>query len=395
MIDSDEAKRSTPWSDPFLLEEQLTSEELLIKETASSYAQDKLMPRILEANRQGRFDREIFREMGELGLLGVTLSENGGSGASYVSYGLVAREIERVDSSYRSAMSVQSSLVMYPIYTFGTSDQKERFLPKLASGSFVGAFGLTEPNSGSDPAGMQTRAKKVKGGYRLNGAKTWITNSPIADVLVIWAKDDEDVIRGFIIERSMKGLSTPEIKGKLSLKASVTGEVVLEDVFVPEENRFPEIGGLKGPFSCLNNARYGIAWGALGAAEFCWHAARSYALDRKQFDRPLAATQLVQKKLADMQTEIALALQGCLRVGRLKDEGYVASEAISLIKRNSCGKALEIARQARDIHGGNGISDEYHVIRHMINLETVNTYEGTHDIHALILGRYQTGLAAF
>lgn len=395
MVRSNNMKKSIPWQDPFLLEQQLTDEELLIQNTAHAYAQAKLMPRILEANRHGKFDREILREMGTLGLLGMTLSGYGCSGASYVSYGLVAREIERVDSSYRSALSVQSSLVMYPIYAFGTSAQKEKFLPGLARGELIGAFGLTEPNSGSDPGSMQTRAERVAGGYRLRGTKTWITNSPISDVLVIWAKDEENVIRGFLVERSMKGLSTPEIKSKLSLRASLTGEVILEDVFVPEENRFPEVGGLKGPFSCLNNARYGIAWGALGAAEFCWHAARSYALDRQQFDRPLAATQLIQKKLADMQTDISLALQGCLRVGRLKEEGYVAPEAISLIKRNSCGKALEIARQARDIHGGNGISDEYHVMRHMINLETVNTYEGAHDIHSLILGRYQTGLSAF
>lgn len=388
-------KKTTPWEDPLLLDQQLSEEELLIKQTAHDYAQSKLMPRILEANRQGHFDREIMEEMGSLGLLGSTLQGYGCSGTSYVSYGLIAREIERVDSSYRSAMSVQSSLVMYPIYTYGTPEQREKYLPKLATGESIGCFGLTEPNSGSDPASMATRATKTSGGYLLRGSKTWITNAPLADVLVVWAKDDQGDIRGFILERGMKGLSTPEIKGKLSLKASSTGEVVMDDVFVPAENMFPDFKGLKGPFGCLNNARYGIAWGALGAAEFCWQAARQYALDRKQFDRPLAATQLIQIKLADMQTEIALGLQGCLRVGRLKDEGYAAPEMISLIKRNSCGKALHIARLARDIHGGNGISDEYHVMRHMINLETVNTYEGTHDIHGLILGRYQTGLAAF
>lgn len=388
-------KKSTPWEDPLLLDQQLSEEELLIKQTAHDYAQSQLMPRILEANRQGHFDREIMREMGALGLLGSTLQGYGCSGTSYVSYGLIAREIERVDSSYRSAMSVQSSLAMYPIYAYGTPEQRDKYLPQLATGESIGCFGLTEPNSGSDPASMATRATKTSGGYLLRGSKTWITNAPLSDVMVVWAKDEQGDIRGFILERGMKRLSTPEIKGKLSLKASSTGEIVMDDVFVPEENIFPDIKGLKGPFGCLNNARYGIAWGALGAAEFCWHAARQYALDRKQFDRPLAATQLIQIKLADMQTEIALGLQGCLRVGRLKDDGYTAPEMISLIKRNSCGKALHIARLARDIHGGNGISDEYHVIRHMINLETVNTYEGTHDIHGLILGRYQTGLAAF
>lgn len=392
---SEKLKKSTPWEDPFLLDHQLTEEELLIKQTAHDYAQEKLMPRILEANRQGYFDRQIMTEMGSLGLLGATLKGYGCSGTSYVSYGLIAREIERVDSSYRSAMSVQSSLVMYPIFTFGTEEHRQKYLPKLATGEYIGCFGLTEPNSGSDPASMGTHAKKVAGGYLLHGSKTWITNAPLADVMVIWAKDDENDIRGFILERNMKGLSTPEIKGKMSLRASVTGEVVMDNVFVPDENIFPDAKGLKGPFSCLNNARYGIAWGALGAAEFCWHAARNYALERNQFNRPLAANQLIQIKLSNMQTEIALGLQGCLRVGRLKDEGYTAPEVISLIKRNSCGKALDIARQARDIHGGNGISDEYHVIRHMINLETVNTYEGTHDIHGLILGRYQTGLPAF
>lgn len=390
-----DTKKTTPWEDPLLLDQQLTDEERFIKETTHGFAQENLMPRILEANRQGHFDREIMREMGQLGLLGSTLQGYGCSGTSYVSYGLIAREIERVDSSYRSAMSVQSSLVMYPIHTYGTPELKEKYLPGLATGELVGCFGLTEPDSGSDPASMKTRAKTTEGGYFLNGAKMWITNSPIADVFVVWAKTEEDVIRGFVLEKGMKGLTAPKIDSKLSLRASITGEIVMDNVFVPKENMFPEVTGLKGPFSCLNNARYGIAWGALGAAEFCWHAARSYTMDRKQFDRPLAATQLIQLKLANMQTEITLALQACLRVGRLKDEGYTAPEMISLIKRNSCGKSLEIARLARDMLGGNGISDEYHIIRHMINLETVNTYEGTHDIHGLILGRYQTGLAAF
>ena len=353
------------------------------------------MPRILEDNRAGHFDREIMREMGRLGLLGSTLQGYGCNGTSYVSYGLIAREIERVDSSYRSAMSVQSSLVMYPIYAFGTPEQKEKYLPKLASGEAVGCFGLTEPDSGSDPSSMKTRATTTPGGFHLKGNKMWITNSPIADIFIVWGKTEDGKIRGFILEKGMKGLSAPKIEGKLSLRASITGEIVMDDVFVPEENILPHVSGLKGPFSCLNNARYGIAWGALGAAEFCWHGARSYTLERKQFNRPLAANQLIQLKLANMQTEITLALQACLRVGRLKDEGYEAPEMISLIKRNSCGKSLEIARTARDMLGGNGISDEYHIIRHMINLETVNTYEGTHDIHALILGRYQTGLAAF
>jgi glutaryl-CoA dehydrogenase len=383
------------WDDIFLLNDQLTEEERMIRDSAHQYAQEKLMPRILEANRQEHFDPDIMREMGEMGLLGVTIDGYGCVGASYVAYGLVAREIERVDSGYRSAMSVQSSLVMYPIYAYGTDAQKEKYLPKLATGEWIGCFGLTEPDAGSDPASMKSRAYKVDGGYRLTGNKMWITNSPIADVFVVWAKDEAGDIRGFILEKGMKGLSAPKIEGKFSLRASITGEIVMDEVFVPEENVFPDIKGLRGPFGCLNRARYGIAWGALGAAEFCWHAARQYTLDRKQFGRPLAQTQLIQKKLADMQTEIALGLQGALRVGRLMDEGRFEPEMISLIKRNSCGKALEIARMARDMHGGNGISDEFHVIRHVMNLEAVNTYEGTHDIHALILGRAQTGLQAF
>lgn len=384
-----------PWYDPFLLCDQLDIEERLIQETARTYAQEKLMPRIIEATRNKYFDRNIMREMGNLGLLGMTLQGYGCTGASYVSYGLVAREIECVDSGYRSAMSVQSSLAMYPIYTYGSEEQKQKYLPGLASGELIGCFGLTEPDSGSDPSSMRTRAKKIPGGYVLHGTKMWITNSPIADVFVVWAKCDDEQIRGFILERGVNGLFTPEITGKMSLKASITGEIVLENVKIPDSALLPHVEGLKGPFGCLNNARYGIAWGALGAAEFCWQAARDYAMTRIQFNKPLAANQLIQWKLANMQTEIALGLQGCLRVGRLKDQGYLASDAISLIKRNSCLKALDIARQARDIHGGNGIIDEYHVIRHMINLETVTTYEGTHDIHALILGRYQTGLSAF
>jgi glutaryl-CoA dehydrogenase len=383
------------WDDILLLDEQLTEEERMIRDTARSYAQERLMPRILEANRKEIFDPEIMREMGELGLLGITIDGYDCAGASYVSYGLVAREIERVDSGYRSAMSVQSSLVMYPIDAYGTEEQKQKYLPRLAKGELIGCFGLTEPDAGSDPAGMKTRARKVEGGFRLTGSKMWITNSPIADVFVVWAKDDDGDIRGFVLEKGMKGLSAPKIEGKFSLRASITGEIVMDDVFVPEDNVFPEIRGLKGPFGCLNRARYGIAWGSMGAAEFCWHAARQYTLDRKQFGRPLAQTQLVQKKLADMQTEISLALQGALRVGRLMDEHRFVPEMISLIKRNSCGKALEIARMARDMHGGNGIADEFHVIRHVMNLEAVNTYEGTHDIHALILGRAQTGLQAF
>jgi glutaryl-CoA dehydrogenase len=383
------------WHDPFFLEDQLTEEERLVRDTARDYAQDKLFPRVLEANRREHFEPEIMNEMGELGLLGPTIPEAyGGAGVSHVAYGLAAREIERVDSGYRSAMSVQSSLVMQPIYIYGSEEQRQKYLPKLVTAELIGCFGLTEPDFGSDPGGMRTRAEKVDGGYRLTGAKTWITNSPIADIFVVWAKLDGK-IRGFILERGAKGLSAPKIEGKFSLRTSITGEIVMDGVFVPEANIFPNVTGLKGPFGCLNKARYGIAWGALGAAEFCWHAARQYTLDRKQFGRPLAANQLIQKKLADMQTEITLGLQACLRVGRLLDEGRCAPENISLIKRNSCGKALDIARTARDMHGGNGIVDEFHVIRHVMNLETVNTYEGTHDIHALILGRAQTGLQAF
>jgi len=383
------------WDDILLLDEQLTEEERLIRDTARDYCQNKLMPRVLEANRHEHFHREIMTELGELGLLGSTIDGYGCAGASYVAYGLVAREVERVDSGYRSALSVQSSLVMHPINEYGTEAQKEKYLPKLATGEWVGCFGLTEPDSGSDPASMKTRAKKVEGGYSLSGTKMWITNSPIADVFVVWGKDDEGDIRGFVLEKGMEGLSAPKIDGKFSLRASTTGEIVMDGVFVPEENMFPEVKGLRGPFGCLNRARYGIAWGAMGAAEFCWHAARQYGLDRKQFNKPLAATQLFQKKLADMQTEITIALQAALRVGRLIDEKRFAPEMISLVKRNSCGKALDIARMARDMHGGNGICDEFHVIRHAMNLEAVNTYEGTHDIHALILGRSQTGLQAF
>ncbi|MEH6471335.1 MAG: acyl-CoA dehydrogenase [Halopseudomonas sp.] len=383
------------WQDPFLLDAQLTEEERMIRDASHEYCQSRLMPRVLEANRHERFDREILEEMGELGLLGPTLPEEYGcSNVNYVSYGLVAREVERVDSGYRSAMSVQSSLVMHPIYTYGSEAQRRRYLPKLATGEWVGCFGLTEPDSGSDPASMKTRATKTDGGYLLKGTKMWITNSPIADIFVVWAKLD-GVIRGFILEKGMKGLSAPKIEGKFSLRASITGEIVMDDVAVPEENLLPNASGLSGPFGCLNKARYGIAWGALGAAEFCWHAARQYTLDRQQFGRPLAATQLIQKKLADMQTEISLGLQGCLQAGRLMDQDQCAPELISLIKRNSCGKSLDIARVARDMHGGNGIADEFHVIRHVMNLEAVNTYEGTHDVHALILGRAQTGLQAF
>ncbi|MCJ9427830.1 acyl-CoA dehydrogenase [Kordiimonas marina] len=383
------------WEDPLFIDDQLTEEERLIRDSARDYCQAKLMTRVLEANRHERFDREIMNELGEMGLLGATLPEEfGGAEASHVAYGLIAREVERVDSGYRSAMSVQSSLVMHPIYAYGSDEQRKKYLPKLASGEYVGCFGLTEPDHGSDPGSMRTRAEKVDGGYKLTGNKMWITNSPIADLAVVWAKLD-DVIRGFIVERGMEGFSTPKIEGKMSLRASITGEIVLDNVFVPEENLLPNAKGLGGPFGCLNKARFGIAWGALGAAEFCWHAARQYTLDRKQFGRPLAQNQLVQKKLADMLTEITLGLQGCLRVGRLLDEGKAAPECISIIKRNSCGKALDVARMARDMHGGNGISDEFHVIRHMVNLETVNTYEGTYDIHTLILGRAQTGLQAF
>jgi glutaryl-CoA dehydrogenase len=392
------APASFRWDDPFLLGEQLTDDERMIQDAARQFATSELLPRVIEAYREEKTDRALFNRMGEAGLLGVTLPEEYGcAGASYVAYGLVAREIERVDSGYRSMMSVQSSLVMYPIYAYGDETQRKRYLPKLASGEFVGCFGLTEPDAGSDPAGMKTRAEKIDGGYRITGAKTWISNSPIADVFVVWAKSaaHDNAIRGFVLEKGMKGLSAPKIGGKLSLRASITGEIVMDGVEVPEDALLPNVSGLKGPFGCLNRARYGISWGALGAAEDCWHRARQYTLDRKQFDRPLAATQLVQKKLADMMTEITLGLQASLRVGRLFDEGRVAPEMISLVKRNNCGKALDIARQARDMHGGNGIQEEYHVMRHAQNLETVNTYEGTHDVHALILGRAQTGLQAF
>ncbi|WP_108446561.1 acyl-CoA dehydrogenase [Halomonas denitrificans] len=383
------------WDDPLRLIDQLSEEERMVRQTAHDYCQEKLLPRVLEANRHERFDREIMNEMGELGLLGATIDGYGGAGLNYVSYGLIAREVERVDSGYRSAMSVQSSLVMYPIHAFGSEAQREKYLPKLASGEWVGAFGLTEPDHGSDPGGMSTRATRIDGGWRLNGTKTWITNSPIADVFVVWARDEEGVVNGFILEKGMKGLSAPKIEGKFSLRASVTGQIAMQDVEVGDDARLPGVKGLKGPFSCLNRARYGIAWGTMGAAEACWHAARDYTLERKQFGRPLAANQLIQKKLADMQTEIALGLQAALRVGRMIDEDQLVPEAISLIKRNNCGKALDIARVARDMHGGNGISDEYHVIRHVMNLEAVNTYEGTHDVHALILGRAQTGIQAF
>jgi glutaryl-CoA dehydrogenase len=383
------------WADPLLVEDELGEDERMVRDSARAYCQEKLFPRVLEANRHERFDREIMNEMGALGFLGSTIDGYGCAGVNYVCYGLIAREVERVDSGYRSAMSVQSSLVMYPILDFGSEAQRRKYLPRLATGEWVGCFGLTEPDHGSDPGGMTTRATAVAGGYRLNGAKMWITNAPVADVFVVWAKTEDGVIRGFILEKGMKGLSAPKIEGKFSLRASVTGEVVMDDVLVPEENLLPGVTGLRGPFSCLNNARYGIAWGAMGAAEFCWHAARDYTIGRRQFGRPLAANQLVQKKLVDMQTEIALGLNACLRLGRLKDRGRAAPEAISLLKRNNAGKALDIARAARDMHGGNGIHDEYHVIRHVMNLEAVNTYEGTHDIHALILGRAQTGIAAF
>jgi glutaryl-CoA dehydrogenase len=383
------------WDDALLLEDQLTEDERHVRDAARAYCQDKLMPRVLEANRREHFDREILREMGALGFLGSTIDGYGCAGVNNVSYGLVAREVERVDSGYRSAMSVQSSLVMHPIHAYGTEEQRTRFLPRLARGEIVGCFGLTEPNHGSDPGSMISRAQKRAGGFVLQGAKTWITNSPIADVFIVWAKDDADVIRGFILEKGMKGLTAPPIQGKFSLRASSTGEISMDDVFVPDENYLPKAEGLAGPFGCLNKARYGIAWGALGAAEFCWHAARRYTLDRIQFGRPLAATQLVQVKLADMQTEIALGLQAVLRLGRLMDDSRAEPEMVSMLKRNSCGKALAIARVARDMHGGNGISDEFHVIRHVMNLEAVNTYEGTHDIHALILGRAQTGIQAF
>jgi glutaryl-CoA dehydrogenase len=390
------AQPAFSWSDPLLLDQQLSEEERMVRDASHAYAQEKLLPRVTEAFRHEKSDPAIFREMGALGLLGATLpAEYGGAGLNYVSYGLIAREIERVDSGYRSMMSVQSSLVMYPIYAYGSEEQRRRYLPRLAKGETIGCFGLTEPNHGSDPGSMVTRARSVAGGYKLSGAKMWISNSPIADVFIVWAKTDDGVIRGFILEKGTKGLSAPKIEGKFSLRTSITGEIVLDEAFVPEESLLPGVQGLKGPFGCLNAARYGIAWGALGAAEFCWQAARQYTLDRTQFGKPLAANQLIQKKLADMQTDIALGLQGCLRLGRLKDEGKAAPEITSIMKRNSCGKALEIARTARDMHGGNGIVDEFHVIRHVLNLETVNTYEGTHDVHALILGRAQTGISAF
>ncbi|GAC1588459.1 MAG: acyl-CoA dehydrogenase [Candidatus Velthaea sp.] len=389
------AKATFRWDDALLFEDQLTADERAIESAARAYCQEKLMPRVLEANRHERFDRDIFYEMGELGFLGSTIDGYGCAGVNYVSYGLIAREVERVDSGYRSALSVQSSLVMHPIHAYGTEEQRRKYLPKLATGEWVGCFGLTEPDHGSDPGGMTTRAKAVPGGYRLSGAKNWITNSPIADVFIVWAKTDDDVIRGFILDKGMSGLTAPKIEGKFSLRASSTGMISMDDVFVPDENYLPNVSGLAGPFGCLNKARYGIAWGALGAAEFCWHAGRKYTLEREQFGRPLAATQLIQIKLADMQTEIVLGLESVLRLGRLMDEGRSTPEMVSLLKRNSCGKSLAIARVSRDMHGGNGISDEYHVIRHVMNLEAVNTYEGTHDIHGLILGRAQTGLQAF
>lgn len=389
-------KASFNWEDPLLLDQQLTEEERMVRESAYQFAQNQLAPRVLEAFRHEQTDPEIFREMGATGLLGATIpTEYGGSGLNNVCYGLIAREVERVDSGYRSMMSVQSSLVMVPIYEFGNEETRQKYLPKLASGEWIGCFGLTEPNHGSDPGAMITRARKVDGGYRLTGNKMWITNSPIADVFVVWAKDDAGDIRGFVLEKGWEGLSAPAIHGKVGLRASITGEIVMDEVFVPEVNAFPEVRGLKGPFTCLNSARYGISWGAMGAAEDCWHTARQYVLDRKQFGRPLAANQLIQKKLADMQTDITLALQGCLRLGRMKDEGTAAVEITSLMKRNSCGKALDIARLARDMLGGNGISDEFGIARHLVNLEVVNTYEGTHDVHALILGRAQTGIQAF
>jgi len=401
-VNTPETARAKPpalnWEDPFMLDEQLTEDERLIRDSARAYADEKLAPRILEANRHEIFDRDILSEMGELGLLGSTIPEQyGGAGVNYVSYGLVAREVERIDSGYRSAMSVQSSLVMHPIFAYGSEEQREKYLPGLAAGELVGCFGLTEPDHGSDAGGMLTRAKKTESGYSLSGAKNWITNSPVADVMVVWAKSDahDGKIRGFILERGMKGLETPKIEGKFSLRASVTGMIQMDNVEVPEENLLPHVSGLAGPFGCLNRARYGISWGAMGAAEFCWHGARQYTLDRKQFGKPLAANQLIQKKLADMQTEIALGLQGSLRLGRLMDQHNAPAELISLMKRNNCGKGLDIARVARDMHGGNGVSDEYGIIRHVMNLEAVNTYEGTHDIHALILGRAQTGIQAF
>jgi glutaryl-CoA dehydrogenase len=388
-------KAEFQWMDPLLIHDLLTDEERLIQDTVARYCQDRLQPRILEANRKETVDRDIFYEMGELGMLGSTIQGHGCAGLNYVCYGLIAREVERVDSSYRSMMSVQSSLVMHPINAYGSDQQKEKYLPHLATGNWVGCFGLTEPDHGSDPGSMRTRAHRVDSGYRLVGSKMWITNSPIADVFIVWAKNDEGAIRGFILDRGMEGLSTPVIEGKFSLRASVTGEIVMDNVFVPEENILPGVSGLSGPFGCLNRARYGISWGSMGAAEFCWHSARNYVLEREQFGRPLAANQLIQKKLADMQTDIALGLSGALRVGRLIDEGRMLPDAISMLKRNNCGKALDIARVSRDMHGANGVSDEYHVIRHVMNLEAVNTYEGTHDVHALILGRAQTGIQAF
>jgi len=388
-------KAEFQWMDPLLIHDLLTDDERLIQDTVARYCQDRLQPRILEANRKETVDRDIFYEMGELGMLGSTIQGHGCAGLNYVCYGLIAREVERVDSSYRSMMSVQSSLVMHPINAYGSDQQKEQYLPHLATGNWVGGFGLTEPDHGSDPGSMRTRAHRVDSGYRLVGSKMWITNSPIADVFIVWAKNDEGAIRGFILDRGMEGLSTPVIEGKFSLRASVTGEIVMDNVFVPEENILPGVSGLSGPFGCLNRARYGISWGSMGAAEFCWHSARNYVLEREQFGRPLAANQLIQKKLADMQTDIALGLSGALRVGRLIDEGRMLPDAISMLKRNNCGKALDIARVARDMHGANGVSDEYHVIRHVMNLEAVNTYEGTHDVHALILGRAQTGIQAF
>ena len=388
-------KTEFQWMDPLLIHDLLTDDERLIQDTVARYCQDRLQPRILEANRKETVDRDIFYEMGELGMLGSTIQGYGCAGLNYVCYGLIAREVERVDSGYRSMMSVQSSLVMHPINAYGSDQQKEKYLPHLATGNWVGCFGLTESDHGSDPGSMRTRAHRVDSGYRLIGSKMWITNSPIADVLIVWAKDDEGAIRGFILDRGMEGLSTPVIEGKFSLRASVTGEIVMDNVFVPEQNMLPGVSGLSGPFGCLNRARYGISWGSMGAAEFCWHSARNYVLEREQFGRPLAANQLIQKKLADMQTDIALGLNGALRVGRLIDEGRMLSDAISMLKRNNCGKALDIARVARDMHGANGVSDEYHVIRHVMNLEAVNTYEGTHDVHALILGRAQTGIQAF
>jgi len=390
------AKAAFHWDDPLLLEQQLTEDERMVRDAARAYCQERLAPRVLDAFRHERTDVAIFREMGELGLLGATIPEQfGGAGLGYVAYGLIAREVERVDSGFRSMMSVQSSLVMVPIHAFGTEEQKRRYLPRLATGELVGCFGLTEPNHGSDPGSMVTRARKVDGGYSLSGSKMWITNSPFADVFVVWAKDDDGAIRGFILDKGAQGLSAPKVHGKIGLRASATGEIVMDQVFCPDANAFPDVRGLKGPFTCLDSARYGIAWGALGAAEDCWHRARQYVLDRKQFGKPLAANQLIQKKLADMQTEIALGLQGCLRLGRMREQGSAAVEITSIMKRNSCGKALDIARTARDMLGGNGISDEFGVARHMVNLEVVNTYEGTHDVHALILGRAITGIAAF